>query len=153
AGDITKCVLERVNAAQAGVLELRHLELPREPRSPEGLEGPVHHAPDDDRSGGVVGARLSAESQKAHLPGVDVVVQDQTQDGIRRHRVDVLVRSGDAKTAADDLLNLRPGIARPGAPSLERYPRSGYVEAHAADPCCILIDRMNSAHSFFSLSS
>src|SRR5690606_22817156 len=28
AGDLTKCVLERVNAAQAGVLELRHLELP-----------------------------------------------------------------------------------------------------------------------------
>jgi hypothetical protein len=135
---VTRCVtdsgFERVHAAQARVLELGHFHVPRQARTTERLETTVHHAAHDDRARGVVGARLSAQTEEPDLRGVDVVVLDQTNHGVCRHRVDVLVATGHPKAPTDDRLDLVPGIAGPTAPVFQAHAQTRHVDAHAADP-------------------
>ena len=111
--------LERVDAAQARVLELGHLAVPRQPRHAERVERAVDHAAHDHGAGGVVGARLGAEAEEADPLRVDVVLADQPQDGVGRHRVDVLVRARHAEAVADDRPDLVPGVAGPFTPRFE----------------------------------
>ena len=93
------------------MLELGHLELAREARQSELVERVVDHAAHDHGADGVVGARLGAEPEPADVARIDVVLPDQPQHGVGRHRVDVLVLTHDAKAAADDDLTLSQGVS------------------------------------------
>ncbi len=115
------------------MLELGDLAVPGDARPTEPLERLVDHALDDDRARGVVGARLGSEPQKADLAGVNVVVDDEAQDRVGGHGVDVLVGSAHPKAAADDRADLVPRCTGPAAPVLEADAVARHVDGHGAD--------------------
>ena len=122
-GEETQRVLDAVHAAQTGVLELRHLTGARQCRPPFRPETGVHQALDDHGAGGIVGTALGPERQIGHLGGVDVVLADQTHDGCRSHRVDVLAWPDHAERVPHHVANLVPVLIGPVTPGLQINPR------------------------------
>ena len=131
--EVAQRVLQRVDAAQAGVLDLGYLAMARQRRTAARLEAFVEHAFDDDGAGGVVGARLGAEPQEANAVRVDVVVVDEPHDGRGGHRIDALRGPAHPKAVADDGAGLVPDVVRPATPRLEVYAVRRHVDGKAAD--------------------
>ena len=130
---MTNRTLHAVYAAEAGMLEFRHLAAARYWRSAACLQCPVHHALNDDRAGRVVGAGFGAQAQELHSARVDVVLVNQANDGCRGHGVDTVIRTAYAKTAPHYLTNLGPLVARPVAPILQPHLIRWDIGGEAAD--------------------
>eukprot|EP00754_Rhynchopus_humris_P024089 Rhum_TRINITY_DN14863_c3_g1::Rhum_TRINITY_DN14863_c3_g1_i1::g.123627::m.123627 len=126
-------VLQGVHAAEARVLELRHLDVARQASFAELVQRSVDHALHNDGAGRVVRRALRAQPNEADVLRVDVVRQHQVQHGVGRHCVRVLVRPRDAEAAADHVLHLVPLVARPLAPVLQVHLEARHVHARAAD--------------------
>ena len=131
--EVAQRVLQGVDAAQAGVLDLGHLAMARQRRPAARLEAFVEHAFDDDGAGGVVGARLGAEPQEADAARVDVVAIDEPHDGRGGHRVDALRGAAHPEAVADDGAGLVPDVVGPATPRLEVYAVRRHVDGKAAD--------------------
>ena len=117
--EIAQRVLQRVDTAQARVLDLRNLALTRERRQASGEQALVEHALHDDGAGRIVGARFRAEPEEADALRIDVVALDEPHDRRGGHRVDALRRPAHPKAVADDGPGLVPGGIGPIAPRFE----------------------------------
>ena len=132
-GQVAQRVLQRVDAAQARVLDLGDLAMARQRRAAARLQALVEHAFDDDGAGGVVGARLGAEPQEPDPVGVDVVAVDEPHDGRGGHRIDALRGAAHPEAMADDGAGLVPNVVGPATPRLEVYAVRWHVDGKAAD--------------------
>src|SRR6185312_8980216 len=131
--EIPQCGLEAVDPAEARVLELGNLAVPRELRTTLRHERVVDHALDDDGAGGVVAARLGTESEHPDPRRIDVVVAQQAPDRIGRQGVDALARTAHPERPPDDTLHSTPGVIVPRGPVLEPNSIVRQVEGQATN--------------------
>ncbi len=136
---VAERALQRVHTPETGVLELGHLEVPREAGQAERFERAVDHAAHDHGTSRIVRARFRTEPEKAHLLRIDAVVADQREHGVGGHGVDVLVPTRDAEAPPDDSADLVPIIPGPLAPAFEWHAKGWDVEAHGADAAKTLL--------------
>jgi hypothetical protein len=115
-GEIAQRMLQRINAAQARVLDLGHLAVARQRRAAARLQPFVEHAFDDDGARRVVGARLGTQSQEPDTGGIDAVAVDEPHDGRCGHRVHALGRPTHPEAMADDRTRLFPDVVGPKTP-------------------------------------
>ena len=97
------------------------------------LQRLVDHAFDDYRAGRVVGARFSAKPKEFDPRRIDVVLIDESDNSVGRHRVDAMVWSAHAEAAPDDLSGFLPLIAGPVTPVLQPDTVGRQVGGEAAD--------------------
>ena len=102
------------------MLQLRHLDGATQRRPTHAHERVVDHAAHDDRTDGVVEARLGAEREHADAPRIDVVREHEAQRRSGSHRVDVFVGRGHAERVTDDGGQLRRIGGRPLGAMLSR---------------------------------
>ncbi len=136
-----------INAAKAGVLEFGNFTAPGDGWLAASDQGSVDHTLDDNRTCRIIGARLRAKAKKLDVPGVDVVLVDQSHDGRRCHRIDALIRPAHAEAAADDLANLRPLVVGPVTPVLQPDAIRRDVGSEAADTNLLCFARL--VHGWF----
>ncbi len=134
-GGVAQRSLEAVHTAQARLLELRGLDVPRQRRPAAGDQLAVHEAADDHRRRRrVVGSGLGPDRQVADPLGINVVIVDQPQHRVGGHGVGVVVGPDDAEAVADDGARLVPGVAGPLAPVLQAHAKRRYEHRETADP-------------------
>ena len=78
-------------------------------------------------------AGLGAECQKEHGRGIDIVIIDQSEDGIGCHRVNALLRTRQPETGADDLGDFVGFLPGPAAPFAEIDPQRRHMDGETAD--------------------
>jgi hypothetical protein len=133
AGQIAQGALERVGAAQTGVLVLGHFAVASQRRLAERTQGVVEHAADDHGTGRIVRGRFRAEGQKADARRIDVMAQDEVEHGLGRQGVHALAGSTHAEPMADHGADLAPVVPGPIAPLLQVHAIPRHVDAQATE--------------------